>query len=96
MTEGDGSHWVMEKSATGERTRRVGEVPHFVRDDRRGGSICSYPCNPWLVHLCFLLSEHEISRTDQTKTGPEIIEFDRLMHVEQSERDEHGQGNDFL
>jgi hypothetical protein len=41
-------------------------------------------------------TEHEISGPSQAESGPEVIELDRLVHVENRERSEDRQGDDLL
>jgi hypothetical protein len=42
------------------------------------------------------LPEHEVDRAQQTQPGPEKVESQRLLHVEDGERDEHDQRDRFL
>src|SRR5436190_15238069 len=41
-------------------------------------------------------AEHEIHRTHDTQRRPEVVELERLVHVEQRERDEHEERDRFL
>ena len=36
-------------------------------------------------------TEDKVDRADQAQAGPEVIELERLVHVEHRERHEHGQ-----
>src|SRR5690349_14422521 len=40
--------------------------------------------------------EDEIHRAEHAQPGPDVVEFQRLLHVVHRERHEHRQGNDFL
>ena len=57
-------------------------------------------CRAWLPlpHYAFAESttKYEVHRADQAQAGPQIVELERLVHVEHRERDEHGERDRFL
>lgn len=45
---------------------------------------------------CFSASEDEIGCTKETEGGPEIVQFQGLLHIEHGKGDEDREGDDFL
>lgn len=43
-----------------------------------------------------LISKNEVDRAQQAKPCPEVVGFERLVHVENSKRDEHAERDDLL
>src|SRR6266516_6263495 len=43
-----------------------------------------------------LAAEHEVGGADQAEAGPEVVELERLAHVEEREWNEHGERDDLL
>lgn len=43
-----------------------------------------------------LRPEHEVDRAEDAESGPEVIQFDRLLHVENGEWYKHRERDDFL
>jgi hypothetical protein len=41
-------------------------------------------------------AKHEINGTQQAQPGPQKVQFDRLLHVKDRERDEHAERDRFL
>jgi hypothetical protein len=41
-------------------------------------------------------AEHEVRRADQAQRRPQIVEFQRLVHVKDRKRHEHAERDDFL
>ncbi len=41
-------------------------------------------------------AEHEIGRSDQAQSGPQVVELERLLHIEEDETGKHTHGDHLL